>query len=56
MDDMNRVFENSKCQNFEGLKSWDVPKVADVQSIFYGCNALENLPSWYQEQEDEKDD
>ena len=48
--DMSYMFV--KCMNFNcDLSKWNVSKVKDMRLMFDGCDSLEKLPDWYNEED-----
>ena len=49
----NMVYMFAKCEKFtgEGLESWKPLKCKDAAMIgmFYNCDSIKNIPSWYHE-------
>ena len=45
--DMGELFERSKRTDFSGIESWDISKVEDMDSMFYGAKSFsQSLDSW----------
>ena len=45
--DMGELFERSKRTDFSGIESWDISKVENMDSMFYGAESFSQmLDSW----------
>ena len=51
--DMNHLFAGCGRLAEVPIDAWDVSNVADMTGIFEGCSALVNLPSWYEQGNDD---